>query len=94
VLPVKISAMLGLGPSVPEGAQVKLCVVKGNSGSNCSIVSSNKYHFEVVVPVDPGTNEVELAVVHDEGMTFLPVPNDSRRLLLNMTNLKISEVGQ
>jgi hypothetical protein len=93
-LPAKISATLGLGPSVPKGSQVKLCVVSVSSTSNCSVVSSNKYDFEVVVPVEPGTNEVELAVVHDEGMTFLPVHHDSRHLLLNVTNLKISEVEQ
>ena len=94
VLPVRISATLGLGPSVPTGSQVKLCVVSGNSASSCYPVSSNKDDFEIVVPVNPGANEVELSVVHDDAMKFLPVPNDSRYLLLNVSNLKISEVGQ
>jgi hypothetical protein len=93
VLPAKISATLSLGPSVPKGSQVKLCVVPGDSASNCYPVSSNIYDFEIVAPVDPGTNEVELSVVHDDGMIFLPI-NDSRRLLLKVSNLRISEVGQ
>jgi hypothetical protein len=94
VLPVRISATLGLGPSVPTGSQVKLCVTSGNLVLNCYPVSSNNDDFEVVVPADPGASEIELSVVHDDDMIFLPVPNDSRHLLLNVSNLRISEVGQ
>ena len=94
VLPVKISATLGLGPSVPKGAQVKLCVSSGNSVLNCYPVNSNKEDFEIVVPVDPGSADIKLSVVHDDNMELLPVPNDSRHLLLNVSNLRISEVRE
>jgi hypothetical protein len=94
MLPVRISAALSLGPSVPNGSQVKLCVTSGNSVLNCYPVNPGKYDFEIVVPMDPGANEVALSVVHGDNMIFLPVPNDSRRLLLNVANLQISEVVQ
>jgi len=93
VLPVKVSATLGLGPSVPPGSQVKLCVVSGTAVLDCYPVTSNKYDFEIVVPVVPGGNELELAVVHDDGMTFSPLPGDPRHLLLNVSGLRISEAG-
>lgn len=93
VLPARISATLGLSPGVPKGSRVNLCVVS-NTILNCFEISSEKKDFEFDLPLAPGSNEVELSVVHDDDMILSAVPNDSRQLLLNVSNLRVSEVGQ
>jgi hypothetical protein len=93
VLTARISATLALSPGVPKGSRVNLCIVS-NTILNCFEISSDKKDFEFDLPVAPGSNEVELSVVHDDDMIFSPVPNDSGHILLNVSNLRVSEVGQ